>query len=368
VKVLEGLRNDGHIIDFILFTNDELGKEDFLDEKEVTVIEWSSSKMKKNPLMLLQIYKIVEKKIRDGNYDFVYGHGTQGALATIASNRLKVPNGQRLYGVYPLYKEILSGRNKWSTLLKKPLYFLSLYLKKSFLLVTNDGTKGDDVYKKLGPRKKKYKFYCWTNGVDELPVKCDMSVPDVENSLFYPGRIDSQKRQLYVLDIIEKIKRDIPDIKVYFGGSDQFQYANEVKKEIEEKKLQSNAIILGNLNRDEMGYFFRNSLATLLLYDVSNKGNTSLEALKSGSIIITEKNTGLDEFICEEKTGYFIEDADDIINIFKKIKGNSDKHQKMKKKIIMMSNEKINDWDTRVEKELGLIYSSANYQNLINED
>jgi len=34
VKVLEGLRNDGHIIDFILFTNDELGKEDFLDEKD----------------------------------------------------------------------------------------------------------------------------------------------------------------------------------------------------------------------------------------------------------------------------------------------------------------------------------------------
>jgi len=367
VKVLEGLRNDGHVIDFVLFTKDELGKYDFLDDKEVTLIEWSPSKIKKNPIILLKTYKIIEEKIRNGNYDFVYSHGTQGSFATIAANRFKVPNGQRLYGVYPLYKEILSEKKKWSILLRKPLYFLSLYLKKSFLLVTNDGTKGGDVYKKLGPRKKKYKFHCWTNGVDRLPGKCDLSIPDVKNSLFYPGRIDAQKRHLYVLEIIEEIKKNIPDIKVYFGGSDQSQYAKEVKKVIEKKKLQNNAIIMGSLNRNEMGYLFNNSLATLLLYDVSNKGNTSLEALKNGSIIITEKNTGLDEFISEEKTGYFIKDANDIVTILKRIKNNPDKHQKMKEKVIMMSNEKLNDWDTRVGKELALIYDSTSYRSPGNE-
>lgn len=359
VKVLQGLRNDGHDVEFIVFTSESLIDDKIVSGENVTAVDWSPAELKRNPLRLLQIYRVIRQKIKQGNFDFVYGHGTLGVLASIAANKLKVPNGQRLYGVYPLYKEVLTGKGKWDVLLKKPLYFLSLYLKKSFMLVTNDGTEGDKVYKLLGPKKKCYDFYCWTNGVDSLPIKHDLDNLDVHKSLFYPGRIDEQKRQIYVLEMIEDIKAHIPDIKVYFGGSDQFQYAKQVKEIIRTKKLQDNAIILGDLKRDEMGYFFRNSLATLLLYDISNKGNTSLEALKSGAVIITEENTGLDELIIPGETGYFIKDANDIVSVLKKIKESPELYQEMKKKVVEVSDLKLTNWDIRVQKELELIYTAV---------
>jgi hypothetical protein len=51
--------------------------------------------------------------------------------------------------------------------------FLSFFLKSSFLLITNDGSPGDLLYKKIG--NKKTPFYFWKNGYEKLKVNNTIS-------------------------------------------------------------------------------------------------------------------------------------------------------------------------------------------------
>lgn len=359
VKALQGLREKGHQIDFVIVdTKDK--KDLYLKEcnENITFLEWESEGFKRLTAPLKLFFKL-NSIIKNNNYDFIYGHGSIGALVSIVANYHNIPVGQRLYGAYPILKNIKNKKSTLSIFLRQPLYYMSFKLKKDFLIVTNDGTQGDYVYKKLNKYKQSnFDFYCWTNGVDDLFYNRELDVD--ENFIFYPGRISPQKQQLKVLNVIKSLKDKGCNIKFYFAGQKDKGYAEEVEKSIKDNGLEENVVYLGTMKREELAYLYKNSIATLLLYDISSRGNTALEALKCGSVIITYNNNGLNEFILNGENGFLVDNEEEIPNIIINLFNNKERLYAMRKKSKEVADLKLESWDERISKEINLIEKVIN--------
>src|SRR5690606_10587776 len=109
--------------------------------------------------------KAVDKALSSEQYDFVYAHGSSTSVVRTVANKYNVPFGQRLYGTF-----------LWDKIQKKGQLYVSLRhlteykafkTRKSFLLVTNDGSRGDLVKKAIwGEGNPPYEFHYWINGVN----------------------------------------------------------------------------------------------------------------------------------------------------------------------------------------------------------
>lgn len=353
VKMIEGLRAKGYKIDFIIVDRKEK-EESYINKSNIVYSEWNNRGLKRITSIFRAIINI-NRQLKSESYNFVYGHGSIGILANIMARVHKIATGQRLYGAYPLLVNINKGKSKLSLFIKQPLYYLSFKLKKDFLIVTNDGTKGDLVFKTINKNNNaKFPFKFWTNGVDLLEVDESYRVPDDE-FILYPGRIDSQKQTLKALEVAEKLKMKKIRIKIYFAGSDEFAYAKKVRDQVKSRQLEDYVCFLGSVSRKGMGYLYKNSIATLLLYDVSNKGNTALEALKTGSILVTYNNTGLNDLIVNNESGFLVRNTSEATEILEKIVNKKVDIDKIKQSAENIANEKLESWEERVHKEINLI-------------
>lgn len=362
VKMIQGIRSRGFKIDFIIVDTKEKRGHYINNKGSVDYVVWNPKGIGVFK-SIIKIISAVRKKIKENRYDFVYGHGSIGVIATIISRIYGVPTGQRLYGAYPLLKSFNEGKSNLKIFLNQPLYYLSFKLKKEFLVVTEDGTKGDLIYERINRRKKpKFNFYCWTNGVDELHYTEEMEDID-EKFIFYPGRISSQKQQLKVLELIEILKERKVDIKFYFAGANDGPYSEKVFKKVDNKSLKNNVVFLGPVDREKMSYLYKNSLATLLFYHMSNKGNTALEALKCGALIITYDNSGLNDLIVNGESGFLVNNYEEVAELIIELLNNKYDVTKLKLNSKKNADSKLEDWDERISKEINLIINAIDKNN-----
>ena len=109
-------------------------------------------------------YLAINKKLSGpASYDFVYGHGSIGAVASLITRRRKIPTGLRVYGIGNVEQEMRSRPN-WFFALKYPLRYLSFRTPKAFLIATNDGSRADQIWKKC--HHDSYDFHFLINGLD----------------------------------------------------------------------------------------------------------------------------------------------------------------------------------------------------------
>lgn len=78
-----------------------------------------------------------------------------GGITSLIGKWVKIPDFRRIYGTF-LINEITDS--KLSIFAKHPLEYLTFSTKGKGLLVTNDGTKGDLVFKKLGTSSLPFTF------------------------------------------------------------------------------------------------------------------------------------------------------------------------------------------------------------------
>jgi hypothetical protein len=100
------------------------------------------------------LYNSISHVLKKERYDFVYGHGSIGSIANLIANKNRIPCAIRLYGTFLANK--IYSQSKISIFLHHPLEYLCFIIPKQFLLITNDGTRGDEVYKHLVPSNKSY--------------------------------------------------------------------------------------------------------------------------------------------------------------------------------------------------------------------
>ncbi|MDO6809171.1 glycosyltransferase [Zobellia galactanivorans] len=249
-------------------------------------------------LCLKSISIILAKKIK-----IIYAHGPVSGLAGMVSKITGVPNVRRIYGTF-LAREL--KLNKLKIFLRHPLEYLSFALPAKAVVITNDGTKGNMVFAKIGHKKTPLHFLL--NGInkDLGPL---MSISNVTKNykinftpeICYIARIDKWKRQHLLIDILAEAKSNG---NIYYaiiaGPVINEDYYNFLKNKISENNLTESVVLIPGLTRQESLSIIKNSKLSVSFYDYSNLGNVFLESLSLGTPMFTENIENSLELINEE--------------------------------------------------------------------
>lgn len=359
---LKKLIESGHEVDIVLMHTEE--KVPALNIK----VDWLSSENiidhvhynLKNHQKLLSIYKY-QKKIsgilEKNDYDFVYAHGTSTAVVRRVVRRKGIAFGQRLYGTF-LWDEI-QKKGFLKSLLVHPVEALSFLSPKEFLLITNDGSGGDKVFNKVSKFiNPKYKFYYWINGVNKITDPRKPTRRIKEPFIFYCARFDDWKRQDKIIEIMSNFKKENIKLDCYFAGpkeNNQNNYYSKIVERVSNEGLEDRVHFMGNIDKKEISYMNKNSIASLTLYDVCNLTNVFHEMLSDGALIIAKKDEALNGFLDDEYNGFYVNTTDEATAIIRNIIKNPAEFNIIKKNALTTSSVKMSNWDLRADKEIGLI-------------
>lgn len=307
----------------------------------------------------LQLITVLMKVTKNGAYDVIYCHGKAAVWGNIISLIRKIPCAYRLYGTASFYDDLDKlGRIKGA--IKNPIYTLIFKLPKKFLMITDDGSRGDEVYQLMKPKSTKYSFHFLLNGVDFQKVdSLDQTiVPKNEKYIFHAGRIDQVKRQDRNIEVLRELRESGHDIKLYLAGhyDENTNYYKYLIELIAKYKLENYVIFMGPIKREELKVLAYHSICTLLMGDIANNGNVFYEVFSTGSIVVGLRGNGLIQFIQHDINGYLVEDNSDAVETITFLLGNEEsKIQEIKDSAIIASKSKLLDWDQRVQLELNLL-------------
>jgi glycosyltransferase involved in cell wall biosynthesis len=158
-------------------------------------------------LFVLLAWRKTMNVIKKNKPDIIYGLAGPGAVAAYLVARSKhIPNVTRLYGIF-IHRFI---HNPFQLLLRFD-EVVAFKLPCKYLIITDDGTRGDDAARFFKVPPKRIKF--WRNGVDDI---CDTSfnIEDFKRSIGIPKekKIILSVSRLVKLKRVERIIEAIPEV------------------------------------------------------------------------------------------------------------------------------------------------------------
>ena len=260
------------------------------------------------PLVLMRETK---KRLKAQHYDFVYGMTEGSHMGVRTAAKMGVPCALRQFGTQEManiLEPMPKGIKRWLKALKDYTYItLSMISRKSFLLATNDGSRADELYDILGVKKKKFNFHFWRSAV-AIPAEqpaVDMTQTGKYPETFEPlalshiGRIADVKRQDRSARILGELHKRGYKFHLYFLGTNDSEYMyGETMKAAEEYGVTEYLHFEGGKNQTECRKYARNSFATLLPGEW-NRVNIFYEVMGEGSVVVTNNNHSIDEFISD---------------------------------------------------------------------
>lgn len=311
-------------------------------------------------------YRSYIKKLIDSNkYDFVYVHGSSPSVANDLISKKGIPIGQRLYGTF-LWDKIKS-QGLFRTKIKHLVEYLSFKTKKSFLLVTDDGSGANKVVDELFIKKcTPYDFFYWKNGVSRLLIEESYEqefnfkkLPE-KPFIFYCARFDAWKRQERLIDILKALSDQSIDINVVFAGPFDTlgdDYYNHVRKYADDLGVLESCIFLGSVSKQDIYLYNKYALASLSLYDVCNVTSVFHEMMASGALIIVRDDLDVREFIKTGENGFLVNSNDECVSLVKDILLDSHSYENIRVNAVKTSHEMTPDWSLRSSREVKLIES-----------
>lgn len=305
------LLEKGHTIDLMLISNREhevVESEYFKKENFFQVRMKHSGALGTLELPLL-LRRETRKHLKAQHYDFVYGMAEGSHVGVRTAAKMGVPCALRQYGAQEManvLEPMKKGLRRWIKALKDYTYItLSMISRKSFLLATNDGSRVDELYDILGIEKKKFDFYFWRSAV-EIPKEqpaVDTAKTDNYPETYGPlclshiGRIADVKRQDRSAKILGELHKRGYKFHLYFIGTiDSQAMYDATLKVAEEYGITDYLHFEGGKNQTECRKYARNSLATVLPGEW-NRVNIFYEVMGEGSVVLTNNNHSIDEFI-----------------------------------------------------------------------
>ncbi|PHQ90963.1 MAG: hypothetical protein COB42_04155 [Sulfurimonas sp.] len=297
-------------------------------------------------------YKIVKSK----EIDILYGGGPHGVLAAHLIN-MCIKNKKyvisRYYGIWNLYNDFLVNKKKIKLLLNWDI-LLSLWLKSSKVIITNDGTEGNKALKKIRTyNMKRLSFF--VNGTNYIK-----STNKNMMSAYTVCRLVQGKRIDRIINIVNYIVHVLGVSNFIYNIIGDGQELKNLKKMVDKLNLNNNIIFHGAKINMALENITKDSAIFFSTYDVSNVANPLLEAIRAHKIIFTLNNGDTSSWIKHKINGfiYDIEDslyetiARDVVDLFE----NQNLQNQIFRNIESTEKEKLWTWDERLESEYQEIY------------
>ena len=303
--------------------------------------------------------------IKNKDCNYVYGYEMQGVLA---SNLLKlcflyrkIFYISRFQGVFYIKEHIKHKR--YLNLLFNADTLLALWLPSDLMIMTNDGTQGDQVLKKIKSRGLK-SFLFISNGVDtpgeidEQILRNTYGLSLGDQFVLMVSRLEKIKRVHLALESLVTLRKQgfaMPYKILIVGDGSEL---DSLKSYVSDFELDEAVIFLGAISNVEVYSFMKMSKMVLSLYESSNIGNPFFEAMSIGTPFVAVDNGDTSKFVAHLENGYLLSEDNiipDLVGFFKSISNNTDLLCKLEKGTKKYSRKYILSWSERVSKEIDLI-------------
>jgi len=296
-----------------------------------------------------------------------YGINDQGsAVCSILGKFLKIPVIHRWHGVSHTEEDVA----KMKTSFKHKLLLLdgsfARMMHNDALVVTNDGTRGDEIFPLMGIDPKK--IYYWRNGfdVDELYLENDWNAEEFKKSLGIEGkkialtasRLVLWKRVDRALESLHRLitQYEIKDMVLLIVGNGREEI--RLKQIAKDLNIEEHVKFLGSVPHCDMAKYYSIADMFLSFYEISNLGNPLIEAMYFGLPIVTLRDSGSIQLVEDGANGFMLEAETLDQEAPKKMQlllSDETLREKMGNRSKQIFDEKMLSWKDRMAKEDDLI-------------
>lgn len=283
--------------------------------------------------------------------DIIYSYEIFSVIpGNIISKIFKKPLIKRFQGTF-INKDNLNS--------KKTLFHKKAYKKDCLLnIMTNDGTKGDIVLKKIGFEDKKVLFLL--NGLDDRmikksnienieKIKIELNLKDKDLVLGIFNRFYPFKRVDRAVYLLEELKKEINNPYLLIGGMGG-PMERSIKNYVEKKGLKENVKFLGQIKYDDMKDYYDCCDILLILNDYANTGNQIIESAYLGKQTIAVDD-GNNSKVLNYKNIHYINYDDFLISARNEVI----KIYNSKIYNFCEINNNILSWKDRIQKEINIV-------------
>jgi len=304
--------------------------------------------IERNPLKLGNINAIKELKriILENKYECISCHTPMGGVVT----RLASKKARKEFGTRVIYTAHGFHFYKGAPLLNWLIYYpIEWYLAKFTDTLITINTEDFELAKRKFSKRCKDIQYVPGVGIDTK--KFDIKMTDAEKEeyrksiglskedyvLTCVARLDKNKNQGFLINVVEKIKEELSNVKLLLVGPDELNgyYQNMTK----EKQLENQIIFLGM--REDIPQLLQISDVVVSASKREGLPVNVMEAFACGKPFVALDCRGMKDLIENEKSG-FVVDKNDITSFCKiivNLKNDTDLLVNIKKNIFEISSK-----------------------------
>ena len=250
--------------------------------------------------------------LRYRKFDVVYAHNEYAAIAGFFIRVIfGIPNVTRLYGTFVSY------------LMKRPLVWLrypiaagGFLVPHSLLICANDGTRGDEVARKLHLNLKRFRF--WQDGVDRHPpplnkgrgILCRTHSHLRENSLWVLScsRLSYWKRIDRILCAL-KIAR-IADCDCQLIAAGDGKEKERLVQMASQMGLDRDVIWIGSVPHEDIWHLMNMVDMFIIANDITNRCNPLFEAIRAELPVVSLRDPSTQDLLTDGENAC-LADSDD---------------------------------------------------------
>lgn len=270
----------------------------------------------------IKTYKELKKIIDENNYDIIHCHTpTAGVLTRLAARKARKKGTRVFYTAHGFH--FYKGAPVLNWIIYYPLEKICSKFTDCLITITQEDYE-------LAKRKFKAQKIEHINGVglnterlkkelsefEKVVERKKLGIAKDDIVFSYIAELNKNKNQIMLIKMIERLKKEYPNIKLLLVGNGPLY--DEYSNYIEEKNLKKNVQLLGR--RSDINEIL--SITDIYLASSIREGLpvNVMEAMYKENPIIATNNRGHRELIKENNNGFVIGfDLNDLVKVSKKL-------------------------------------------------
>ena len=299
-----------------------------------------------------------ERILRQEQVDLLYAYEVHGALAVrLLQRSWRLPTVGRYQGtvMFPALGNPVERFKKYEEV-------LALRLPADLYIMTDDGTRGDDVFAAINPEGvDRLRF--WRNGLDldrlrpAGPLERNSSrrsfgIPDAAFVMMTASRLVAWKKVERAIEALPRVLRSIPTALLLVVGDGQERARLEALAR--ERRLEGHVVFVGSVPQEEVMRYMHASDLFLAVADLTNVGNPLLEAMTCGMPIVAVDGGDTRDLIWDGETGVLLPSGDPagIADAVVRLAEDVSLRMRLGQHARALAEERFWTWEERLEAEL----------------
>lgn len=319
-----------------------------------------------NLLDIIYYFSEIRKAVKKERPDVIYSAFQMGMIGNYFAKKYNIPSILRAYGTF-LGSDVRPGNiYHWTYKLRNITAWLAFKSHYSFLIMTNDGTKGDVVARAFGVPSDKLKF--WLNGVKKNPIQLSddekfklretLGFTTNHKIILTVSRLADWKRVDRVIKAAPEIYSQNKDVRFLIVGDGPER--DNLQKLARNLSVEHIVKFTGFVPHETVEQYMQIGDIFVSAYDVSNLGNPILEAMINGKAIVSIDDGSLDGIIQHKTNGILLNQPKvekELVENIIELLANDQLRSTIGKNAKAFADQHLETWDQRILREIELIES-----------